>query len=103
MGELGLYPQTATSRVLLMCMTSYKIQTKFSRPSAQDPETAPYDMHASIEEQVHASIKTSLHNLRHKADLDASSDESVYLDSLVLHSPFLDFKDTLTAWLAMST
>ncbi|ROV97948.1 hypothetical protein VSDG_04883 [Cytospora chrysosperma] len=79
------------------------IQTKFSRPSAQDPETAPYDMHASIEEQVHASIKTSLHNLRHKADLDASSDGSVYLDSLVLHSPFLDFKDTLTAWLAMST
>ncbi|ROW00297.1 hypothetical protein VMCG_07254 [Cytospora schulzeri] len=81
----------------------YQIQTKFTRPSGQDPETAPYDMNASIEEQVHTSIKTSLHNLRHYADLDSSSDESVYLDSLVLHSPFSDFNDTLTAWRTMST
>lgn len=99
----GHHPQIATSRVLLICKTLYKIQTKFSRPSAQDPETAPYDMHASIEEQVHTSIMTSLHHLRHCTDLDASSDESVYLDSLVLHSPFPDFKDTLTAWRTMST
>ncbi|KUI57840.1 NAD(P)H-dependent D-xylose reductase [Cytospora mali] len=79
------------------------IQTKFTRPTGQDPETAPYDMNASVEEQVHTSIKTSLKHLRHYADLDASSDESVYLDSLVLHSPFPDFKDTLTAWHTMST
>lgn len=78
------------------------MQTKFTRPMGQDPDTAPYDINYSVEEQVHKFIKTSLRNLRHHADLDASSDESVYLDSLVLHSPFSDFKNTLTAWRTMS-
>lgn len=63
----------------------------------------PYDIQSSIEEQVHTSIKTSLRNLRHNADLEGSSDESVYLDSLLLHSPFSTFEDTLKAWRTMST
>ncbi|ROW01377.1 hypothetical protein VPNG_07614 [Cytospora leucostoma] len=79
------------------------VQTKFTKPSGQDPDTAPYDVQSSIEEQVHTSIKTSLRNLQHHADLDSSSDELVYLDSLLLHSPFSSFEDTLTAWRIMST
>ncbi|KAK7744851.1 hypothetical protein SLS53_003084 [Cytospora paraplurivora] len=79
------------------------VQTKFTKPSGQDPDTAPYDVQSSIEEQVHMSIKTSLRNLSHHADLDSSSDELVYLDSLLLHSPFSSFEDTLIAWRTMST
>lgn len=55
-------------------------------------------MSASLEEQVHTSIQTSLHNLRHSQKLDAINDTSVCLDSLILHSPFpiTRFEDTIT-------
>ncbi|KAF3769323.1 Aldo/keto reductase [Cryphonectria parasitica EP155] len=79
------------------------IQTKFTRPSAHDPENCPYDLSAPIEEQVHKSIQMSLHNLRHSEELDGTNDGSVYLDSLILHSPSPDLEDTLAAWRVMSS
>lgn len=82
-----------------------QIQTKFTRSEAQDPDACPYDQSASLEEQVHTSIQTSLHHLRHRPDLDAINDDAVYLDCLVLHSPFplAQFDDTLTVWRTMSS
>jgi diketogulonate reductase-like aldo/keto reductase len=40
---------------------------------------------------VHQSIKSSLSPLKENG-------QSFYLDSVVLHSPFVDFQDTLTVW-----
>lgn len=62
-------------------------------------------MGASLEEQVHTSIQTSLHHLRHRQEVDTTNDDSVYLDSLILHSPFpiANFEDTLTLWRTMSS
>lgn len=62
-------------------------------------------MAASLEEQVHASIKTSLRNLCHHQVADPINDDSVYLDALLLHSPFPieRFEDTLTVWRTMSS
>jgi len=50
-------------------------------------------MDAPLEEQVHASIKKSLQNLRHD-----NNEESSYIDTLILHSPYPDFADTVRAW-----
>ncbi|KAH8646347.1 aldo/keto reductase [Xylariales sp. PMI_506] len=69
------------------------IQTKFSRPASQDPENSAYQLDIPLERQVHASIKGSLHNLRHD-----EGKELGYIDSLLLHSPYPDFADTLRAW-----
>lgn len=62
-------------------------------------------MAASLEEQVHVSIKTSLRNLCHHPVVDPINDDSIYLDALLLHSPFPieKFQDTLTVWRAMSS
>lgn len=70
-----------------------QIQTKFSRPPVQDPLNTPYAMDTPLEEQVHASIKNSLQNLRHDNNKDSS-----YIDTLILHSPYPDFADTVRAW-----
>ncbi|KAJ9145392.1 NAD(P)H-dependent D-xylose reductase [Pleurostoma richardsiae] len=69
------------------------IQTKFSRPEAQDPSNTAYPLDAPLEEQVHLSIQNSLHNLRHEEAEDTS-----YLDALLLHSPYPDLQDTVQAW-----
>lgn len=61
----------------------------------------PYDANASIAEQVHTSIKTSLHNLRPSADL--SSVDDAYIDTLVIHSPLRTLEQTLEAWTALET
>lgn len=58
----------------------------------------PYDAKAPLEEQVHASVASSLINF--------TFDESVtaYIDSLVLHSPPSDrFSDLLKVWKALET
>ena len=52
------------------------LQTKFTMPSGQDPNNIPYDINASLEEQVRQSFSKSLQNLR-----------TEYLDALLLHSP----------------
>lgn len=56
----------------------------------------PYDPRTSVTEQVHTSIKSSLHNLR-TSDAPDSSEDS-YIDMLVLHSPLQTRPQTLDAW-----
>ncbi|KAH8161303.1 hypothetical protein CIB48_g6961 [Xylaria polymorpha] len=74
------------------------IQTKFTPVGGQDLHNMPYDAKAPLEEQVHASVASSLINF--------TFDESVtaYIDSLVLHSPPSDrFSDLLKVWKALET
>jgi diketogulonate reductase-like aldo/keto reductase len=78
-----------------------QVQTKFSPISAQDPENMPYDASAPVTEQVHASIKSSLQNLRSKIS-DDSVDEA-YIDTVVIHSPLSTLAQTLEAWHALET
>lgn len=61
----------------------------------------PYDATASVADQVHASIKSSLHNLRPSEDV--SSVDDAYIDTLVIHSPLPTINQTLEAWLALET
>lgn len=61
----------------------------------------PYDANASITEQVHTSIKSSLHNLRPSPD--AGSVKDAYIDTLVIHSPLRTLDQTLEAWLALES
>ncbi|KAI0019393.1 Aldo/keto reductase [Xylariomycetidae sp. FL0641] len=68
------------------------IQTKFVHVDCQDPENMPYDGKACLEEQVHASVASSLQNL----GLDRS--DEAYIDSLLLHRPLDTAFDTMTAW-----
>ena len=61
----------------------------------------PYDPNLSIPDQVHTSIKSSLHNLR--SSTEPSSADSTILDSLVLHSPLPTIAQTLEAWRTLET
>lgn len=61
----------------------------------------PYDPSLSITEQVHASIKSSLHNLRPAGD--PGSVANAYIDTLVIHSPLRTIEMTLEAWHALET
>ena len=56
-------------------------------------------MNAALEDQVHASIPSSLEDLIH--DLD--DPDTAYIDCLLLHSPFPTFEDTLRAWRIFET
>lgn len=73
------------------------IQTKFTSLHGQDPNRLPYDPKQSVRDQVNASIASSLRNLRHSE----SSNDSPYIDCLVLHSPYPSFSQTREAWQAM--
>ncbi|KAJ5398400.1 hypothetical protein N7465_008889 [Penicillium sp. CMV-2018d] len=77
------------------------VQTKYSPISAQDLANMPYDPSLTVTDQVHASIKSSLHNLRAKVDPD-SVDES-YIDTVIIHSPLSTLAQTLEAWHALET
>ncbi|RAK73830.1 putative aldo-keto reductase (AKR) [Aspergillus fijiensis CBS 313.89] len=77
------------------------IQTKFTSVRGQDPKDMPYDPQASVTEQVHASIRSSLYNLR-PAEAPESADEA-YLDMLILHSPLPTMAQTLEAWQTFET
>ena len=77
------------------------IQTKFTSVNGQDPNKMPYNPAASVSEQVHTSIKSSLQNIRPSAE--ESSSESTCLDCLVLHSPLPTMAQTLEAWRAAET
>ncbi len=55
----------------------------------------PYDPASSITEQARSSIIQSLDNLRPAVE---SALESVYLDCLILHTPYDTLEDTLEAW-----
>lgn len=76
------------------------LQTKFSPPSAQDLETAPYDVAAPIPEQVRASVEGSLRNFTLG---DEPGDGDGYIDCLLLHSPLPSLEETLEAWTAMAS
>ncbi|KAI0205501.1 putative aldo-keto reductase [Astrocystis sublimbata] len=74
------------------------IQTKFTPVSGQDLHNMPYDPKAPFEDQVHASISSSLANFT----VDESAD--AYIDSLVLHSPpSSQFSDLLRVWKALES
>ena len=67
------------------------VQTKFSPVSGQD-EHVPYDANEPISTQVLQSFEKSKSNLG-----------TPYVDSLILHSPYPVFADTLLAWRAMES
>lgn len=73
------------------------IQTKYTPPAGQDPNSLPYDPTSPVEAQVHASIVSSLHHLR------TSDDDTAYIDTLVMHSPLSTTALTLTAWRTLET
>ncbi|KAL2810134.1 NADP-dependent oxidoreductase domain-containing protein [Aspergillus granulosus] len=77
------------------------IQTKFTSVHGQNPDNMPYNPKDSITDQVHASVKSSLYNLRPSAAPE-SADEA-YIDTLVLHSPLPTMAQTLEAWTALET
>ena len=77
------------------------IQTKFTSVNGQDLNKMPYNPAASISEQVHTSIRSSLRNMRPLTE--ESSSEFAYLDCLVLHSPLPTMAQTLEAWRAAET
>ncbi|MEY4543806.1 MAG: hypothetical protein RL685_1 [Pseudomonadota bacterium] len=66
------------------------LQTKFTPLSGQDPKRVPYDVKASLSEQVRQSCEASLGNLR-----------TTYLDALVLHSPLSPLERLLEVWRAL--
>jgi diketogulonate reductase-like aldo/keto reductase len=78
-----------------------QVQTKFSPISAQDPDNMPYDASAAVTEQVHASIKSSLRNLR--SESDPNSVDEAYIDTVVIHSPLTTLAQTLEAWHALES
>lgn len=73
------------------------LQTKFTSIAGQDPDDLPYDPSAPLDQQVHASVASSLSNL------STPGGPEPYLDSLVLHSPLRTLADTVTVWQALST
>ncbi|KAI0181365.1 Aldo/keto reductase [Hypoxylon sp. FL1284] len=73
------------------------IQTKFTSVRGQDPDDLPYDPNALLEDQVHASVASSLKNFRH------ADSEEPYIDSLVLHSPMDTVADTAKVWKTLET
>ncbi|KAI0860323.1 putative aldo-keto reductase [Xylaria cubensis] len=74
------------------------IQTKFTPVGGQDLSNMPYDPKAPLEEQVHASVSSSLTNFTFDDPVTA------YIDSLVLHSPPSNhFSDLLKVWKALET
>lgn len=77
------------------------MQTKYSPVSAQNPADMPYDPSATVTDQVHASIKSSLHNLRSK--VDPESVHETYIDTVIIHSPLSTLAQTLEAWHALET
>ncbi len=66
------------------------LQSKFTPTKGQDPARMPYDPRESLPKQVSQSFKTSLTNL-----------QIGYLDSLVLHSPLADERQTMDVWQAL--
>lgn len=61
----------------------------------------PYDPSNSVTEQVHASLKSSLYNLRPSDEPD-SADKS-YIDMFILHSPLPTRPQTLEAWMTLES
>ncbi|KAI1329328.1 putative aldo-keto reductase [Xylariaceae sp. FL0255] len=74
------------------------IQTKFTPVGGQDINNLPYDPKAPLDEQVHASVSSSLKNFA------LGSPDDAYIDSLVLHSaPSEHFSDLVKVWNTLET
>ncbi len=68
------------------------IQTKFTPLRGQDPQNIPYDPKDTITNQVRTSCEVSLQNLGISI-----------IDSLVLHSPYPHFEQTMEAWTTLES
>ena len=68
------------------------VQTKFTSLGGQDPARIPYDAEAPLTDQVFQSFERSLANLR-----------TIWLDSLVLHSPPRRHRDLMLVWRAFES
>ena len=77
------------------------IQSKYTTVRGQDPDSIPYDPNATIAEQIHTSVRSSLRNLRPLED-ESSAGLSV-LDCLILHSPLPTIEKTIEAWHVLET
>ncbi|KAL4988921.1 NADP-dependent oxidoreductase domain-containing protein [Aspergillus falconensis] len=77
------------------------VQTKFTSFNGQDPDDMPYKPEDSVTDQVHASVKSSLYNLRPSAEPESA--EETYIDTLVLHSPLPTMAQTIEAWSTLET
>ncbi|KAG0155558.1 hypothetical protein PDIDSM_2729 [Penicillium digitatum] len=77
------------------------VEQTYNPVLAQELVNLPYDPSATLTDQVHASIKSSLHNLRSPVDPD-SVDET-YIDTVIIHSPLSTLTQTLEAWHALET
>lgn len=72
-----------------------QIQTKFTPPAGQN-ENAPYDFNAPLEDKVHQSVLSSLHNFTIQG-------QETYLDSVVIHSPMASMSETMKVWKTLET
>ncbi|KAF5228608.1 hypothetical protein FAUST_10976 [Fusarium austroamericanum] len=68
------------------------VQSKFTPAWAHDEDKIPFDVNQPIEDQIKESIQQTFDHL--KVD---------YLDSLLLHVPYKDVKDTIKAWKVLET
>lgn len=66
------------------------LQTKYTPIDGQDHSSVPYDVSASVAEQVVQSCERSLKNL-----------QTDYINTFILHSPLRDYSQTVEAWRAM--
>ena len=92
----AVFALTSTSLKTTNEPSTAQIQTKFTSIHGQDPNKMPYDPRLSITDQVHTSIKSSLHNLRPSPE--SSSADTTVINCLVLHSPLPTIAETLEAW-----
>lgn len=82
-------------------LSGRQVQTKFTSVQGQNPDDLPYNPKDSVANQVHASVKSSLYNLR-PAAAPESADET-YIDTFVLHSPLPTMAQTMEAWSTLET
>lgn len=82
-------------------LSGRQVQTKFTSVQGQNPDDMPYSSKDSVADQVHASVKSSLYNLR-PAAVPESADET-YIDTFVLHSPLPTMAQTMEAWSTLET
>lgn len=80
------------AKELDLARDDFFLQTKFTPVSGQDPNRVPYQVEDELENQVRTSLQVSLQNL-----------QTEYLDSLVLHSPMSELKDTIRVWRAFES
>jgi diketogulonate reductase-like aldo/keto reductase len=71
-----------------------QIQTKYTTPAGQDLSNMPYDPNAPLDNQIHTSVASSLHNFR----LQPEGSDGSYVDGVLLHSPLPTVEQTLQAW-----